>query len=327
MLLFKRVPWGPALVCTCALSVPVSTLAQVGQVGVASVAIGDPLSKPPQQAERVLRVGVDVFSNERISTKADDRAHLVFLDGSALTIGPSSELILDKFVFDPNTRAGDIAVSVSRGAFRFVGGAISKQKDVVVQTPSATIGIRGGIMIVSVGADNSTSVSFLYGRSATVTNRFGTSTAYRPGSQVVVPANGAPMAPALLPPGAVQALISRLEPAPGTAGTLGNPQTVDGLVNAFNSKVGPKSTNGGPSDFADSVRNNALQGANAIKQAGLLAFPGQPVVSSGGAASPSVPSTPITNRPPPVVTPPPPSCPPVQQYGHHQWRHQPRTAN
>ena len=49
MLLLKRALWVPALLCAAVTSAS----AQVGQVGVASVAIGDPLSKPPQQAERV----------------------------------------------------------------------------------------------------------------------------------------------------------------------------------------------------------------------------------------------------------------------------------
>src|SRR6185437_5936668 len=51
------------------------------RVGVTSATTGDPLGKPPAQAERVLKVGIDVQANEAITTGANDRAHLLFLDG------------------------------------------------------------------------------------------------------------------------------------------------------------------------------------------------------------------------------------------------------
>lgn len=304
MLLLKRALWVPALLC----AVVTSASAQVGQVGVASVAIGDPLSKPPQQAERVLRVGEDVFADERISTKNDDRAHLVFRDGSALTIGPNSDLVIDRFVFDPNTRAGDIAVNVSRGAFRFVGGAISKQKDVVVQTPSATVGIRGGVMAVSIGADGSTTISFLYGRSAHVSNRFGSSTAYRAGSQIVVPAGGAPLAPVILPPGAIETLLSRLEPPPGARGALGNEQTFNAHMNSFNAVTGPEQANAGLQKFASMLKADQVLGTVAVNQATVLA----------SSSTQAAPVTSPVNTPPAIpVTPTPPYCPPPIHHHHH----------
>ena len=122
----------------CCLALP--ALAQ--QVGVTSVAVGEPHGTPPAQSERILRVGIDVeCASERIVTRANDRAHLVFLDGSALTIGPDSNLVIDRFVYDPSTQTGDLAMSATRGVFRFVGGAISSKGAVVVTTPTASIGI------------------------------------------------------------------------------------------------------------------------------------------------------------------------------------------
>ncbi len=58
----------------------------VARVGVTSATDGDPLGKPPSEAERVLRIGIDVQANEVITTNARDRAHLVFLDGTSLTV-------------------------------------------------------------------------------------------------------------------------------------------------------------------------------------------------------------------------------------------------
>lgn len=67
------------------------------RVGVASVVEGQPLGKPPQQNERVLHIGISMDANERVTTGADDRAHLVFNDGSSLTVGPNSQIVIDKY--------------------------------------------------------------------------------------------------------------------------------------------------------------------------------------------------------------------------------------
>ena len=84
-----------------------------GGVGVTSAADGDPLGKPPNENERILRIGIDVQANELITTSANDRAHLVFLDGSSLTVGPDARVTIDRFVFDPNTQKGDLAINAS----------------------------------------------------------------------------------------------------------------------------------------------------------------------------------------------------------------------
>src|ERR1700742_4026407 len=102
------------------------TLAGTGtafaRVGVTSATDGDPRGRPPQEAERVLRIGIDVQANEVITTGANDRAHLVFLDGTSLTVGPNALISIDKFVYDPNTKTGEIAVNASKGVLRLVGG-------------------------------------------------------------------------------------------------------------------------------------------------------------------------------------------------------------
>ena len=140
----------------------------MGGVGVTSAADGDPLGKPPNENERILRIGIDVQANELITTSANDRAHLVFLDGSSLTVGPDARLTIDRFVFDPNTQKGDLAINATRGVFRLVGGKISKTTPITITTPSSTIGIRGGITIVSV-TQVQTVADFVFGKSMTVT--------------------------------------------------------------------------------------------------------------------------------------------------------------
>src|SRR5471032_2750729 len=157
--------------------------AALARVGVTSATDGDPLGKPPQEAERVLRIGIDVQANEVICTGANDRAHLVFLDGTSLTVGPNAQLTIDKFVYDPNTKIGELAVSATQGVLRLVGGKISKTNPIVITTPSSTIGIRGGITVMEILLDKTTA-TFVFGGHMTVRGQGQTQTATRPGTQV-----------------------------------------------------------------------------------------------------------------------------------------------
>src|SRR6476661_1950180 len=130
-------------------------------VGVTSATEGDPTGKPPMDAERILRVGIDVVADEVITTNANDRAHLVFLDGTSLTVSPNARLKLDRYVYDPASRTGAIGVTAAQGVFRLVGGKISKSNEITIKTPSATLGLRGGISIFEVDPKQTTA-QFLF---------------------------------------------------------------------------------------------------------------------------------------------------------------------
>lgn len=122
------------------------------RVGVTSATDGAPVGKPPQAVERVLHVGIDVQANELIRTKENDRAQLLFVDGTTLTVGPNAELTIDKFVYDPATKKGELSINASKGVLRLVGGKISKSTPIVVTTPAGTMGVRGGIALLEVKA-------------------------------------------------------------------------------------------------------------------------------------------------------------------------------
>ena len=215
-----------------------SALAQ--QVGVTSTAAGKPRGTPPAQQERILRVGVDIAANERITTRTDDRAHLVFLDGSALTIGPSSDLMIDRFVYDADRKVGNLAMSASRGVFRFVGGTISKKTEVVLRTPTSSVGIRGSIMTIAIGSDGSTIATFLYGEAMTVTAQGVTAKAIRPGSQILVATGSPPRSPVVLPPGALQAFLTVFEQLMGGGTGQGDAALLNSLLATMNSSLGPQ---------------------------------------------------------------------------------------
>jgi hypothetical protein len=199
------------------------------RIGVTQAVENNPMGKPPGGVDRVLRVGTDVQANEIISTTNDDRAHVVFLDGTTLTVGPNSQMTIDKFVYDPTTQKGELAVNATKGVFRVIGGRISKTAAITVTTPSSTMGIRGGIMVFGVQASATTSI-FVYGNSMTVTANGVTQTVTVPGLQVSTPTGGTPGTPTIVVQGSLSAALGAL------VGT-GNSQTAAATVLAIQTLV------------------------------------------------------------------------------------------
>src|SRR4051794_36464807 len=71
------------------------------------------------QEPRELRVGVDVFADETVRTAEQSTARIVFEDQTKLEIGALSEVVLDRFVYDPNRSNSEVAGSGATGETRF----------------------------------------------------------------------------------------------------------------------------------------------------------------------------------------------------------------
>jgi hypothetical protein len=111
----------------------------------AQTRIGSATSVQPEASGSVggtLAVGSGVHSNETVKTGSSGKAGLQFHDQSNLSVGPSSQVRLDKFVYDPNKGTGSTAIEVTRGTFRFSTGAQGKG-EVKIKTPYGTLGTRG----------------------------------------------------------------------------------------------------------------------------------------------------------------------------------------
>lgn len=274
-------------------------------VGVTTASDGDPLGKPPNDNERILRIGIDVQANELVTTAARDRAHLVFLDGSSLTVGPNAHVVIDRFVYDPATNTGDLAISATRGVFRLVGGRISKQKPIVITTPSSTVGIRGGITIVMVTATE-TVASFVFGSSMTVTAGGQTQTATRAGSQVTTVAGGVPGIPTLLKQGQLGVALNQLEGAVANANSAPDQTAQRSGFSHHNSGLPANTGPVGPPNLSSNTLVNAVSNAGLESQTTNAAV--STAATANGAVSPVLPPGPPA--PPPVPPPGPPPGPP-----------------
>jgi trimeric autotransporter adhesin len=111
----------------------------------AQTQIGSATSVQPDAAGSVggtLSAGSGVHANETVKTGSTGQAGLRFNDQSNLSIGHSSQVRLDKFVYDPNKGTGSTVIEATRGTFRFSTGAQNKG-EVKIKTPYGTLGTRG----------------------------------------------------------------------------------------------------------------------------------------------------------------------------------------
>jgi hypothetical protein len=111
----------------------------------AETRIGTASSVTPEASGSVggtLSAGSGVHANETVKTGSSGKAGLQFHDQSNLSVGPSSQVRLDKFVYDPNRGTGSTVIEATRGTFRFSTGAQNKG-EVKIKTPYGTLGTRG----------------------------------------------------------------------------------------------------------------------------------------------------------------------------------------
>ena len=147
-----------------------ATSVSATDIGAVAAVNRDVQGARPTEAPRRLELNERLIQNERITTSAESGGQVLFLDQTTLTLTPNSDIILDKYVFDPAADKGELAITMLKGAMRMVGGRITKSAAATIRTPSATIGIRGGIGNITVREDGSTEYMHIAGFSATITN-------------------------------------------------------------------------------------------------------------------------------------------------------------
>jgi hypothetical protein len=122
---------------------PLSAGAQtVGKVGKSVPAA---FRLPPGGTRLEARQLDPIVRNEALETGAKGGLLVTFADASELTLSANSSAVVDEFVYaGPGTGAS--AVTVAKGAFRFISGAMN-EKNVKIETPTVTIGIRGSEIV------------------------------------------------------------------------------------------------------------------------------------------------------------------------------------
>lgn len=130
---------------------------------IGTVASSEPTLRgtPPGAATRNLALGTGVVQDERVASSATGRGQILFVDQTTLSLAPNTTIVLDEFVYD-GSGSGQMGLSLTEGALRFIGGLLSRDQEATVTTPTATIGIRGSSALVIYSAGTTTAI-FLAG--------------------------------------------------------------------------------------------------------------------------------------------------------------------
>ncbi len=98
------------------------------------------------------RVGTHVRATDTILTGANGSVGISFVDNSLLSMGPNSELAIDRFVFNSTTHEGNFDTSLKKGTLAVVSGKIAKQSPTAmkVKLPASILGVRGTKFLVQV---------------------------------------------------------------------------------------------------------------------------------------------------------------------------------
>ena len=107
------------------------------------------------------KVGDLVYRGDVVRTGADGRVGINFTDGTSFNISSNAQMALNEFVYEPNGKSNSTMFNLSKGTFTFVAGKIAKTGDMKIDTPVATMGIRGTTPHVEVSDDGTVKFSTL----------------------------------------------------------------------------------------------------------------------------------------------------------------------
>ena len=87
---------------------------------------------------------LDILQYDTVKT-GNGKVGILFVDDTRVDVTQHSKLVIDEFVFDPNSGKGKLNLSAKLGTIRYASGQIAKnsRQDIKITTPTATIGVRG----------------------------------------------------------------------------------------------------------------------------------------------------------------------------------------
>ena len=122
-----------------------------------AVVVQASLGSQPGQA----KVGDPIYQGDIVATGADGKVGIAFADGTAFDLSSNARIAMTEFVYDPNSTSNATLLSLTKGTFTFVAGKIAKTGDMKIDTPVATMGIRGTTPHVEIMNDGTVKFSTL----------------------------------------------------------------------------------------------------------------------------------------------------------------------
>ena len=110
----------------------------------------------------IIEKQLDIFSYDTVKT-GNGKVGIEFIDATRVDVTQHSKLIIDEFVYDPNTKTGKLSLKASLGTVRYASGQIAKNSatNVKITTPTATIGVRGTDFTMTIDEVGSSTIILL----------------------------------------------------------------------------------------------------------------------------------------------------------------------
>tara|TARA_B100000900_G_scaffold285778_1_gene244910 strand:- start:2030 stop:3148 length:1119 start_codon:yes stop_codon:yes gene_type:complete len=123
------------------ISLQSSFASSIGQV---SLHEGNAVIDRKEGESKEVAKDLDVFSYDTVKT-GNGKVGIEFIDQTRVDVTQHSKLVIDEFVYDPNTKTGKLSLKAKLGTVRYASGQIAKTSatNVKITTPTATIGVRG----------------------------------------------------------------------------------------------------------------------------------------------------------------------------------------
>jgi hypothetical protein len=98
------------------------------------------------------RAGDAVFASDALRTAADGTVGVTLMDDTRISLGPSSEVRLERYVYAPGEGGLGMVLSFVRGVGAYVSGRMSKlaPDSIRLETPGAIVGVRGTTVAVRI---------------------------------------------------------------------------------------------------------------------------------------------------------------------------------
>lgn len=96
--------------------------------------------------------GQPVFASDTLRTGDEGTIGVTMKDATRLSLGPASELRVQRFVYAPESGGLAMVIKFVRGAAAYVSGRIAKlAPDAIrLETPGAIVGVRGTTLAIRV---------------------------------------------------------------------------------------------------------------------------------------------------------------------------------
>jgi hypothetical protein len=97
------------------------------------------------------REGMHILTTDALRTQSDGRVGMILRDGVRVSLGPNTEIRIDKSVYEPAEGQFGVLVRLLRGVMVFVSGKLGQfsPNSVQIETPVGMIGLRGALVAIS----------------------------------------------------------------------------------------------------------------------------------------------------------------------------------